>query len=127
MREGVKIEFDCDDQFGRLAPPLETAVFSIVQEALNNACRHSQSNKVRVVLLAPDGQIHVEVQDWGIGFDGGAVKENSFGLRGIRERAKMFDGQATIEAAPNRGTRVIVDLPLLPSKGSLGNLPPIEE
>jgi two-component system sensor histidine kinase DegS len=121
VREGVKIEFDHNDQFGRLAPPLETAVFRIVQEALNNACRHSRSKKVRVVLLAQGGHIHVEVQDWGIGFDPGTVKENSFGLRGIRERAKMLDGQATIDSAPNNGTRVVVDLPVLPSPRSLGN------
>lgn len=127
VREGVKIEFDYDDQFGRLAPPLETAVFRIIQEALNNACRHSQSEKMHVVLLTGGGHIHVEVQDWGIGFDPGVVKEDSFGLRGIRERAKVFDGQATIKAAPNRGTRVVVDLPLPPSKRSLGNSPAIEE
>jgi len=127
VREGIKIEFDYDDQFGRLALPLETAVFRIVQEALSNACRHSQSEKVQVVLLAQGGQIHVEVQDWGIGFDPGLVKEDSFGLRGIRERATIFDGQATIKTAPNRGTRVIVDLPLLPSKRSLDNSPAIEE
>jgi len=96
-REGVKIEFDCNDQFGRLAAPLETAVFRIVQEALNNACRHSQSDKFRVALITRGGRIRVEVQDWGIGFDLGTVKENCFGLRGIRERAEILDGQATID------------------------------
>jgi len=109
--EEPEIEFVHNVQFDRLSPSLEPALFRIAQEALNNACRHSRSKKVCVTLAERDGHVRVEVQDWGAGFDPGAVKENSFGLRGIRERARVFAGQANVDTAPGRGTRVIVELP----------------
>ena len=49
-RDGPEIEFVHEVQFDRLAPPLESALFRIVQECLTNACRYSQSPKVRVEL-----------------------------------------------------------------------------
>lgn len=112
-REEPEIEFVRNVQFDRLSPPLETALFRITQEALNNACRHSRSKKVCVTLAEQDGHVRVEVQDWGAGFDPGLVTKNSFGLRGIRERARVLAGQAIVDTAPGKGTRIIVELPLL--------------
>jgi signal transduction histidine kinase len=108
-----KIEFIHNVQFDRLALPLETAVFRIVQETLTNACQHSRSEKVRVELLQRRGHIQIQVQDWGIGFDPEKVEENRFGLQGIRERARLLGGLVSIDTAPGRGTRITTELPLL--------------
>ena len=54
-RQGIKFRHDVS--FDHLAPPLEDAVFRIVQEALNNACRHSRSEKIRVELAERDGHV----------------------------------------------------------------------
>ncbi len=97
----------------RLAPPLETALFRIVQEALTNACRHSQSDKVHVTLKEENDQIRLSVEDWGIGFDPQKVPHERYGLRGIRERVHLLGGQATVHSTPNQGTRISVRLPLL--------------
>jgi PAS domain S-box-containing protein len=113
QRGGPEIEFDHHVEFDRLAAPLEIAVFRIVQECLTNACRYSQSEKVLVELGQAGGRVLIRVQDWGIGFDPAQVQGEHFGLRGIRERARLLGGSATVEAAPAKGTRVIVELPLL--------------
>jgi len=117
-RHGLQIEFNHRVEFGRLAPPLESTIFRIVQESLNNACIHSQSDKIRIELaqrISSSGKerVEVEVCDWGTGFDPDAIEENRFGLRGIRDRARLFRGQVAIETAPGKGTRIAVELPLI--------------
>lgn len=117
QKGGPEIEVQCDETFGRLTPPLEGAIFRIVQESLTNACRYSRSEKVRVELTQANGQVHVDVQDWGVGFDAAQVAGGHYGLQGIRERARLLGGSATIDTAPNRGTRVHIILPLIPQAG----------
>jgi signal transduction histidine kinase len=111
--EGPQIEFSSHVRFDRLARPLENALFRIVQESLTNARKHSRSPKVRVE-LSDDGQkVCVAVRDWGVGFDPQKVAEGHFGLRGIRQRARLFHGQATIQSSPGDGTTIRVELPLV--------------
>ncbi|MEN6493409.1 MAG: DUF3365 domain-containing protein [Thermoguttaceae bacterium] len=110
---GPEIEFVREVQFDRLAAPLETALFRIVQEGITNARRHSQSARLRVGLFQQGERIKVEVEDWGIGFDPAQVGSGCFGLEGIRKRAEMFGGLVTIDSAPGKGTRIAVDLPLV--------------
>ncbi len=116
-REGLQIEFRHDVPFDRLAAPLEAAIFRIAQESLNNACRHGQSDKVRVELTGRNGFVRIEVRDWGIGFDPEKVEENRFGLQGVRERARLFKGHATIDSTPGKGTRITAELPILAKPG----------
>ena len=63
---------------------------------------HQEENSIRVV-----------IQDWGIGFEPADVPPDRFGLRGIRERARLLGGSATIETAPDRGTCILVKLPII--------------
>jgi PAS domain S-box-containing protein len=110
---GPDIEYSHKVQFDRLASPLETAIFRIVQEGLANALQHSRSDRVRVGLIQCDERLRIQVQDWGVGFDPEKVEQNRFGLEGIRERARLFGGQATIESHPGNGASVTVELPLV--------------
>ncbi|HYW81580.1 MAG TPA: sensor histidine kinase, partial [Thermoguttaceae bacterium] len=113
QKDGPSIELRTDVHTDRFPPPLESAIFRIIQESLTNAVRYSQSEKVRVELVETNHHVHVEVQDWGIGFDPTGTTANRFGLQGIRERAKLFGGKAVIDSAPGKGTRISVDLPRL--------------
>lgn len=121
---GPKIEFVHDVAFERLAPPLESAVFRIVQESLQNASRHSQSDTVRVELIQRGNRIHVEVRDWGVGFDPKTIEEQRFGLQGIRERVRLLDGQVVIESSPGKGTHITVDLPFAAASGDSDTIDP---
>ena len=109
----TSIEWSHCGNFDGLAPPLEAAVFRIIQESFANALRHSDSYKVRVVLNREAQRILVKVEDWGRGFDHQKVVQDRFGIRGICQRAKVFGGEATIDSAPGKGTRIIVDLPFV--------------
>jgi signal transduction histidine kinase len=111
-QNGLEVEFHSSVKFKRLGSMLENAIFRIVQESLTNICRHSRSDKARVRLVQKGDRILVEVQDWGTGFDPDSVEEKSFGLAGIRERARLLGGQATIDSTPGKGTRIAADLPL---------------
>ncbi|MGC2049342.1 MAG: sensor histidine kinase, partial [Gallionella sp.] len=86
-------------------------IFRIVQESLNNVARHAQASKVDILFSLKGDALQVEIVDNGIGFDTGR-KERSFGLIGIKERALMIGGIATIESKPHLGTRVSLRIPL---------------
>lgn len=109
----IQIEFHHKVEFARLDPALENALYRIIQESLENACRHSKSKKVRVEILQIGDRVRVEVRDWGIGFASQSVDEGCYGLAGIRERARVLGGRATINSTHGEGTRITVELPLM--------------
>jgi len=111
-----KVEFVCDTRFTRLDPLLENGLFRMVQEALNNAARHSRSDRVRITLRQRSGRIRLSVRDWGNGFELSSVGDNRFGLEGIRERARILGGEAKIKSTPGQGTLVRVRLPLISAR-----------
>ena len=111
--KGPKIEFRNIVEFDRLVPILENAAYRITQEALANACRHSGSEKVCVTLLQQGNHLRIEVRDWGAGFETKANLKNHYGLEGIRQRAKLLGGKCSIQSKLGKGTRVIVELPVV--------------
>ncbi len=110
---GPKIKFDSDVQLNRLPPILENALYRITQEALSNACKHSESRKVLVTLTQEGQNIRLEVRDWGIGFDAEAVKKGHFGLEGIRQRVRLLGGRLTIDSKPDSGTMIQAIVPIM--------------
>jgi PAS domain S-box-containing protein len=111
--ESTTIEFHHEVDFYHLAGPLESAIFRIVQEALTNACRYSDSKKIEIELKQADAMLYLRIQDWGKGFVPEEVKGPHFGLQGIRERARLLGGSAEIVSTPNEGTTIKVQLPLV--------------
>jgi signal transduction histidine kinase len=112
-RTEIPIGWSHQVQFGRLAPPLETAIFRIIQEALRNAVRHSRTKRIEIGLTQTGGNVIARVQDWGCGFDAAVSKPNHFGLEGMQQRARLFGGATRIQSAPGEGTCVTVELPLI--------------
>ncbi len=110
------IEFVHQVSFDRLPPALENCVFRIVQEGLNNALRHSRSPRVRVSLSQHEVLLRVEIQDWGVGLDPDASMEGHFGLEGIKERARVFGGEATFQSSPGKGVRVAALVPFVEAR-----------
>jgi signal transduction histidine kinase len=91
-------------------------IFRIVQESLSNVVHHARASNVDVLFSLNGDALLVEIKDNGIGFDT-ARRERSFGLIGIKERALMIGGIATIESAPGLGTLVSARIPLPTSTG----------
>jgi len=107
------IHFKHDVHFERLTPLLESAIYRISQEALNNVIKHSGAKEVFLELVqeSPE-QLRLSVRDRGRGFDPTQVTEKSYGLRGVRERALILGGKADVITAPGEGTEVRVRLPI---------------
>ena len=103
-----------------LTPLQEVQVLRIVQEALTNARKHSQSKSVWVVLAQRKEGLEIEVRDDGRGFNPLAVKRGEWphlGLQTMQERADAAGGTFQIDSAPHRGTKVRVSIPHPPSIG----------
>jgi PAS domain S-box-containing protein len=111
--QGPQIEFQSRVTFHRLTPILENAIYRIAQEALTNACKHSRSEKVRVSLAQDKDLVSLEVRDWGIGFDVTAIRDDRFGLAGIRERVRLLGGELSLESQPGEGASIQVTLSIV--------------
>ncbi|MEW5717646.1 MAG: ATP-binding protein [Chloroflexota bacterium] len=112
--EGWRCETQINLDGMDLSPRAETAIFRIAQEALTNARKHSQTDRLRVRLQPENGDLILSVQDEGRGFDFAALAEETdrVGLISMRERAKMLGGECEITSQPGQGTTVIVRVPL---------------
>ena len=110
-QDAQTVVFHHDVQFDRLDATLENTVFRIVQECLNNVKQHSQAERAEVRLVQDNDHLSVQVCDQGVGFDTTRVPDDCFGLRGIRERARLLGGQVDIDSFPGKGTRISVELP----------------
>jgi hypothetical protein len=95
-------------------PPVKVAIFRIVQEACNNACKHSGATAMAVRLCTGPKGIRLQVSDDGIGFDYSTATRtrHSCGLRGMHERALQSGGRLRLRTHPGSGTRVIAHWPL---------------
>lgn len=109
---GLEIDVTAKLSFAHLTPAVEMVVLRIVQEALNNVWRHSQSDRAEVRVTQTNEQLRVAIQDWGVGFDPAQVKRTRYGLAGMRERARLFGGSTEIDSVKGEGARIIVTLPL---------------
>jgi signal transduction histidine kinase len=113
---GLAVELNVDLAFEggrartRHEPELETGVYRIVQEALNNAASHAEATRVTVGVVEDERNVTVTVIDDGDGFDVSRPSDG-FGLRGMRERAELLDGTIEIESTPGESTTVRAVLP----------------
>jgi PAS domain S-box-containing protein len=95
----------------RLAPEVETTLYRIAQEALNNSAKYSRAQRVEVILERRPDCVLLIIEDDGIGFEAGAGAGGSgFGLEGMRERAGLIGASLEIESASGRGTTVLLRL-----------------
>jgi signal transduction histidine kinase len=113
----VRCEFG---ELPRLPPEMETALFRMCQETLSNVARHAQATAVLVQVGADGGDVLIDIEDDGKGFDAEEVARREgrrpWGLLGIRERAEILGGTALVDSSPGSGTHVTIRIPL-PARG----------
>lgn len=100
----------------RLSPTIETAVFRVAQEAINNIARHSDAIRAELVFRFMPDQLEVTIADDGKGFDVNQVLDQvidrrGLGLLGMRERIDAIGGQLIFRSAPGVGTMVQINVP----------------
>lgn len=95
----------------RLPLDISTAMYRLVQEALNNVVKHARASHVWLSAVRGGGRLDISIRDDGVGFD----PENSsrgFGVIGMRERAELIDGVFDVLSAPGSGTTIRAVVPV---------------
>ncbi|MCR4302821.1 MAG: PAS domain S-box protein [Gallionella sp.] len=85
-------------------------VFRIIQESLSNVAKHAKAGKVEIIFVVNGNWLLLKIRDNGTGFDP-ADKKQTYGLLGIKERALMIGGRATLSSTPGQGTLVSISIP----------------
>lgn len=115
-RIAAKFSVTGDEQI--LFPRTKIFLFRIIQEALSNVQKHARADRVSIQLEIDLEMLRVTITDNGVGFDMETVlrdpeKWDHFGIRGILERARLVGGEGRIESKKGRGTKIIVEVPLV--------------
>lgn len=116
---GVHLRMEERGQLRRLAPQVETALFRVAQEAVNNIAKHAGARNVRMVFDCRDGAVRIDIEDDGIGFDMGEVarstdRRRGLGLVGMQERVGLLGGEFSLDSAPGVGTQISIRVPVEP-------------
>ena len=112
-RQKVEIDFSHQDVPGTVRPDIALCLFRVLQEALQNAVRHSSAVRFTVNLQATPQALTLTVRDDGRGFDPESVSQDGgLGLTSMRERLKLVAGELSIESQPAKGTTVVARVPL---------------
>ena len=109
-RTGIPVHADISFT-GRLSGECETQLFRIAQEALTNISRHAKATEVSLRLAASAGVLRLSIADNGQGFQRMPGKP-SFGLAGMRARARTVGARLKIESSPAKGVEIIVEIPI---------------
>jgi signal transduction histidine kinase len=115
---GGAVRLDVAPSLPRVSPLVKIALYRILQEALSNIRRHAGAPDASVRLWAADDLVHIEIEDQGRGFEppplvgpDATEREMHIGLRGMRERASLVNGELRVESKLGAGTRVRVQVP----------------
>lgn len=109
-RSGLKAQIDLQE-VGRLPNEIESGLYGISNEVLNNILKHAHASQVKVSLRKKTGKIVLEISDNGVGFDlDSAEGHGGLGIKGMRERAEQINGDLRISSGKN-GTQVSVEAP----------------
>jgi len=108
---GVEADLEADGDFSDLAGDAQLVVYRVAQEALSNATRHGEAERIEVTLVRAGESVELAVADDGRGFVFDE-SERGLGIAGMRERALAVGGELTIESRPGEGTVVRLAVPL---------------
>ncbi len=116
----IEIVFCHDDVPSTVPKDIALCLFRVLQEALQNAVKHSGVRRIDVELRYASDAINLSVRDSGSGFDrDDALKTRGLGLISMTERMKLVGGRISIDSEPQRGTAIRASVPL--SKSAAAN------
>ena len=110
---GWQATVDIDESDPAVPARLEPTIFRLVQESLNNVAKHAHASEIRVRIYHDglNGQLRVEIQDNGCGFEPATVDGRGLGLGQLRTRVKTSGGEFQVESEPARGTVISAHFP----------------
>ena len=119
--QNVEIDFHSESVPKDLPKEVSVCVFRVLQEALQNAVKHSGSRHFQVSLCDGSNEVALTVRDSGVGFDPEhTISSHGLGLTSMKERLKLVDGQLFIDSKLQQGTTIHARVPLHPRRNSAG-------
>ncbi len=114
--QSIHVELHVDGVEMMLPPNSVHHLVCIGQEAISNALRHATPRRIDVRLVFQKGEVRLEVEDDGCGFQPGrsSDKKGHFGMMVMEERARKLGGDFTVHSTLRRGTEVVVRVPFSP-------------
>lgn len=109
----TEIKYSMSGGYRPLPLRLETGVYRVAEEALNNVVQHSDATRAELQLISTPGQIELVIEDDGKGFDPDSPPEGRFGLIGLQERVRLLGGSMDLRSSPGSGTSLRVIVPLV--------------
>ena len=115
---GVTVNFQTAGRERRLPPQLETTLFRVIQEAVNNIAKHAHAKNVVISLQFKKSAIRVHIRDDGRGFDvqeaiSSKDRPRGLGLLGMKERVELMNGSLNIRSRPGGGgTKIDIEIPI---------------
>ena len=111
------MELKSDGPRLKLDDRIKVTLFKGIRELVTNAVKHARSNNILIYIRRNNEQIHITVEDNGIGFDPSGLAiatgdKASFGLFYLKERLNYLGGRLEIKSEPDKGTRVIMTVPV---------------
>ncbi len=117
--DNMDVVFETEGEEKDLTSIVSVTLYRIIQEACNNAIRHSAAKRIYVKVSFFDKYIEIDIEDNGIGFDIEEVEKRTqedflhgFGLSTMRERARLLSGSFSIDTKPGAGTKIHVSVPI---------------
>jgi PAS domain S-box-containing protein len=112
QRQSMEVGFKSSGSLGSLPPEISLCLFRVLQEALQNAAKHSGVKRVDVQLREESGETQLIVSDSGKGFEvAAAMQDGGLGITSMRERVRLLHGTIGIDSKPMSGTTIRVRLP----------------
>jgi PAS domain S-box-containing protein len=118
----ARYRIDVDFEAGQykaagISSEIETTLYRIIQESLNNVAKHSGAKRVALVLRRTEEQVQAIIEDDGRGFDARGTSQSGngsgrLGLLGIQERLGIVGGDFKVESTPDRGATLLVRIPI---------------
>jgi signal transduction histidine kinase len=109
---GIKINFYSSDEKARYDSHVETGLYRIAQELINNAIKYSRADTINVHVVPHKKSVVLSIEDNGIGFVPAENKSKGFGLRNISSRVKSLNGFVSIDSRVKKGTLATIEIPV---------------
>jgi PAS domain S-box-containing protein len=112
VRSGMTADLQVESE-RRLPEEIESTLFQIAQEALNNVLKHAKASELLVRLSFKPDSCRLTIQDDGVGFDSESIgRYGGYGLENMRDRLEQINGALTIDSQPGIGTTLEIEVSL---------------
>ncbi|MCD6013059.1 MAG: degS 1 [Flavipsychrobacter sp.] len=107
----MTVTFECSGLGSRLDEEIESVLYRVIQESINNVIKHAEAKHVDIQIHKDEDGISVTIEDDGKGFDPKTLKKAGIGLKNIYSRVQLQNGTVDIDSQPGKGTLVAIHMP----------------